>query len=239
MTLLTWANANREQLGESLPEALVLLPIGATEQHGPHLATGTDALLAAELTRRAAELAHERSSRPLVLAPVLPFGASDHHLMYGGTLSLTTETLLAVLADLCRSVAADGGRRLLIVNGHGGNTGICHAAAAAASVRHDLAVAHLDYWHVADEVPGHAGEFETSLMLGLDNGHSAEPAPPRDEVPEIPGIDGVSVHSAAVWRDLGGYTGRPENASAEDGKEALDRIARALAGRIVAVAEAL
>jgi creatinine amidohydrolase len=238
MTLLTWANSNREQLGVSLPEALVLLPIGATEQHGPHLATGTDALLATEVTRRAAELAHERSGRPLILAPALPFGASDHHLMHGATLSLTAETLLAVLLDLCRSVVTDGGRRLLIVNGHGGNTGICHAAAAAASVRHELAVAHLDYWQVADDVPGHAGEFETSLMLGIDPGFSAE-RKPRDEVPEMPGVAGVSVHSAAVWRDLGGYTGRPENASAEYGKEALDRIAAALADRIVELAAAL
>ncbi|HEX3780922.1 MAG TPA: creatininase family protein [Pseudonocardiaceae bacterium] len=122
-SVLRWAELTREQLGAILPEALVILPIGATEQHGPYLATGTDALLASTVAGRGAALAAPRAGRRLVLTPALPIGASDHHFPFGGTLSLRQETLLAVLGDLARSVARSGGRRLVLVNGHGGNQG--------------------------------------------------------------------------------------------------------------------
>ncbi len=125
MTLLQWREHNRETLGEALPEAVVVLPVGATEQHGRHLATGTDALLAETTVRRATELAAPRSPRPLIVAPTLAFGTSEHHLPFGATLSLRPETLLAVLLDLARSVSEGGGRRLILLNGHGGNCGIC------------------------------------------------------------------------------------------------------------------
>src|SRR5262245_28053786 len=131
VTARRWAETDRETLRGLLPEALVLLAIGATEQHGPHLATGTDALIAATTCERAADAAADRARRPLVVVPALPYGASDHHLPFGGTLSLAPETLLAVLGDLARSLAAQGGRRLVLVNGHGGNIGICRTFAEA------------------------------------------------------------------------------------------------------------
>lgn len=243
MTLLVWDESNRSELGETLPQAMVLLAVGATEQHGPHLATGTDALVATEVTRRAAALAHERCARPLVLAPPLPFGASDHHLPFGGTLSLTPETLQAVLLDLCRSIAADGGHRLVLVNGHGGNTGVCHAAAAAASVRFDLAVAYLDYWQHAPAiedvfVPGHAGEFETSLVLGLHPDRVGK-REPRDVVPDVASVNGTQLHSAEVWAQLDGYTDRPERADAERGRKWLEAMVAAVADRLVELGEVL
>lgn len=241
MTLLRWAETDRETLRRILPEALVVLPLGATEQHGPHLPTGTDALLAATVAERAAERAAPASSRPLVLAPPLPFGASDHHLPFGGTLSLTPETLLQVLLDLLRSVAAAGGRRLLLVNGHGGNTGVCHAAAAAAAARHDLTVAHLDYWHVATEggqVPGHAGEFETSLMLAVRPELVRAPTP-RGQAPQRPDVPGVQLHAAQVWRAIDGYTDHPERADADGGRRRLDQLTAALAERLQDLARTL
>ncbi|WP_344219141.1 creatininase family protein, partial [Kribbella sancticallisti] len=125
MTVVRWHESNRERLAELLPEALVLLPVGATEQHGPHLATGTDWFLAQSITERAAFDAAQRSARPLVITPPVAFGASDHHLPFGGTLSLTAETMQAVLIDLARSAAASGAQRLVLVNGHGGNSGAC------------------------------------------------------------------------------------------------------------------
>lgn len=241
MTLIRWAEADRETLNQALPEALVILPVGATEQHGRHLATGTDALLAATTSERAAELAEAAAGRPIVLAPALNVGASDHHRPFGGTLSLAPETLLAVLLDLARSVAASGGRRLVIVNGHGGNSGLCSAAAAAASARHDIAVAYLDYWcGVADEagVPGHAGEFETSLVLAL-RPELVSAAKPRDDVPAPPTVPHADLHSARIWRDIDGYTDRPERATAEQGEQRLDAIVSVLAQRFVEFARVL
>lgn len=246
MTLLRWADASRETLNEVLPEALVVLPVGATEQHGPHLATGTDALLAATVAERAATLAAETAARPLVLAPALPFGASDHHLPFGGTLSLTPETLLAVLLDLLRSVAEDGGARVVLVNGHGGNVGVCHAAAAAASTRHRLAVAHVDYWRFAADdpaggVPGHAGEFETSLVTAV-RPDAAGPVPPRAHPLPEPATakpKGVTVHDAALWTSIDGYTDHPERATAADGAARLDTVVAGLAACFAELTETL
>jgi creatinine amidohydrolase len=244
MTLLRWADVSRETLNDALPEALVVLPVGATEQHGRHLATGTDALLAATAAERAAELAADRVSRTLVLAPAQPFGASDHHLPFGGTLSLTPETLLAVLVDLLRSVAASGGRRVVLVNGHGGNVGVCHAAAAAASTRHRLAVAHVDYWRFAGDdavnAPGHAGEFETSLVAAV-RPHAVGAVPTRRHpLPEAtPKPAGATVHDETLWSAIDGYTDHPERATAEHGAAWLDTVVAGLAACLADLTETL
>jgi creatinine amidohydrolase len=247
--VLRWAELNREELGAVLPEALVILPIGATEQHGPALTTGTDTLLASTVAGRGAALAAERARRPLVIAPAIPVGASDHHFPFGGTLSLRQETLLAVLGDLARSVARSGARRLVLVNGHGGNQGVCQAAAAEAASEYDLAVAYLDYWQLAsdpggatspghDSIPGHAGEFETSLVLAVAP-ELVGPRPARPQPPTVPVIPNVQIHTAATWRAIAGYTDDPARADAERGNRWLTQCVDGLADRLVALAETL
>jgi creatinine amidohydrolase len=241
MTVLRWNESTRKELSDALPEAVVVLPIGATEQHGPHLATGTDALLASEVVERAVPAAATKAERSFVIAPTLSYGASDHHLPFGGTLSLSVETLLAVLLDLGRSISAGGGRRLVIVNGHGGNQGVCHAAGSAISVRYGVAVAHLDYWAVLGKDspgPGHAGEFETSLILGVRPELVREPET-RGVVPAGPSIADAGVHSAAVWDDIDGYTDEPARATAADGKARLDSVVAEMTLRLVDCAREL
>lgn len=242
MTALRWADATREKLTEVLPDALVVLPIGAIEQHGRHLATGADALLAQTIAVRAADTAATTASRPVVLAPTLAFGASDHHLPFGGTLSLTPETLLALLLDLMRSVAVSGGTRAVLVNGHGGNVGICHAAAAAASTRHQITVAHLDYWQFvsAPNAPGHAGEFETSLVTAVRPDVVGPVPPRRHPLPAGLGIrSDVTVHDAALWAAIDGYSDHPERADTANGTAWLDEIADGVAQRLCDLAETL
>lgn len=243
MTVVHWHRTHRSRLAELLPEAIVVLPVGATEQHGPHLATGTDWILAEAVSERAATLVHERSARPIVLAPAVTYGASDHHLPFGGTLSLTPETLLAVLLDLARSLAASGGRRLVLVNGHGGNIGVCHAAATAASTRYDVRVAQLDYWRLARDygdapVPGHAGVFETALILAQDEELVAE-RHQRPDPPSGPEIDDVALHTAESWQRIDGYTDRPELADPATGRKWFDQVAAALGDRLLELAEVL
>jgi len=234
---LRWAETDRETLRAALPEAVVLLPVGATEQHGPHLATGTDALLAHAVTERAAALAD--ASRRLIVAPPLPFGSSDHHLPFGGTLSLSPETFLAVLLDLARSIAVQGGRRLVVVNGHGGNTGICQAFAQAAAVRHDLSVGYFDYWRFAETAgPGHAGEFETALVLAV-RPELVRPPAPRPDPPALPAVDRVDVQTASVWQTIDGYTDHPARATEENGRRWLDGIVAAAAAAFVELAKTL
>ncbi|WP_116201014.1 creatininase family protein [Amycolatopsis circi] len=239
--LLRWAEADRAAVRGVLSEALVLVPIGATEQHGPHLPTGTDAFLAAAVCERAAEVAAPRAERALLLAPAIPYGASDHHLPFNGTLSLSTQTLLHVLDDLARSIAVQGGKRLVVVNGHGGNVGVCHAFAGAASTRHGLAVAHTDYWRVLapeDIVPGHAGQFETSMMLAV-RGELVQETAARKQPKQVARVSDVDIHSEKVWRDIDGYTDRPELATEGQGDQWFERITNGLADRFVALAKVL
>ncbi|MGW7533233.1 creatininase family protein [Amycolatopsis sp. NPDC054798] len=239
--LVRWAEADRAAVRGVLSEALVLLPIGATEQHGPHLPTGTDAFLAAAACERAAELAAPRAERTLLLAPPIPYGASDHHLPFNGTLSLSAQTLLQLLDDLARSIAVQGGQRVVVVNGHGGNVGVCHAFAGAASTRHGLAVAHIDYWRVLepeDIVPGHAGEFETSMMLAV-RGELVRKPTAREKPKQTAKVSDMDIHSGQIWREIDGYTDQPESATESRGNRWFETITAGLADRFAALAKVL
>src|SRR5215472_11937967 len=116
---LLFAEMTREELRAIAAETMVVLPLGATEQHGPHLPAGTDFLAIEHLARAAAERAASEIS--ITVAPTLPFGSSDHHLVFGATLSLRTETYYRVLTDLLKSLITDGFRKIFLLNGHGGN----------------------------------------------------------------------------------------------------------------------
>lgn len=224
---MRWSELTRERLTEVLPEALVVVPTGATEQHGPYLPTGTDGLIVTGIAERA--VAERPFPRSVVIAPTVTVGASDHHFPFGGTLSLTPETLISVLIDLARSVQVCGGRRLAFLNGHGGNQGACRTAAAAAATRFGLSVAYADYWEMLPEqaggppVPGHAGAFETSLLLAIQPDLVTErrPREPAVSPPEPPGF---SFYSDATWQAIDGYTDMPDRGDAEEGERLLQAI---------------
>ncbi|WP_232665513.1 creatininase family protein [Pseudonocardia sp. TRM90224] len=240
MALYFWEELTREQLRAVLPNALVVLPVGATEQHGPHLPTGTDAIIVSEVVRAAARTAD--TTLDLVLAPPLPFGASDHHLPFGGTLSLRVETMTEVLFDLARSVHVDGASRLLLVNGHGGNRGACHSAAQRAATAYGMRIAYADYWELlradrpaaADDppVPGHAGAFESGLVVRL-RPHLVGDLPERTP-PDVLGVRGVTVQEQDAWTRTDGFSDNP--AAAVDGGEWFDACVAALAARLVVLA---
>ena len=190
-TLHRWDALTREEIGALAAEALLVVPVGSTEQHGPHLATGTDALLATAIAERAAEAA--TAPETILLAPTLAYGASDHHLPFGGTLSLRVSTFQLVLRDLLASDLVD-------------------ASAIEGPVR------------------GHAGSFETSLLLALDPARVrpelARPSPggaarkrPRGLVAAEPGR----------WQELDGFTDRPDEATRERGEAALAACVAAVA----------
>ncbi|WP_113702534.1 creatininase family protein [Nonomuraea lactucae] len=120
MAEILWNRMTYLELRErAAADAVVLLPVGSTEQHGPHLPTGVDDFLAGEVCRRAALLA--LGTRPVVVAPSIWCGLAEHHMGFGGTFTLTLPTLHALLHDVCRSIIRAGFSKILIVNGHGGN----------------------------------------------------------------------------------------------------------------------
>jgi creatinine amidohydrolase len=241
--ILLLEELTREELRDLAPDALVLLPVGATEQHGPHLPVGTDRLAVEYVAWAAADAVNHV---PVVVAPTLPFGSSHHHLPFGGTLSLSTETYYRVLVDLIESLITDGFRRIFILNGHGGNSELIQLAARDTALKHEAHVAAAPYWTIAWDallaedahrragLPGHAGTFETSLMLAMRPELVRESRPHRDNPPDedTRGFLPYRAEFHGAWQQIEGFTDSPDQASAERGARYLavivHEVARAL-----------
>ncbi len=251
MPLTIWNDATREELRKILPESLVLLPTGATEQHGPHLVTGHDTFAVTAIARTAGERAGE--TIPVVLAPALPFGSSAHHLPFGGTLSLTTETYLHVVRDLIASMIWGGARHIFLLNGHGGNHELNQLVARDTTlgqpVDAPVAIAAASYWDLAREsierdpslrgltIPGHAGQFETATMLALDSAHVREPRTERGgPTGAASTIPGARIDVTGLWSSFDGFTDFPYLATAAQGEAILDHVVREVAAALVAFA---
>src|SRR5262245_7771262 len=100
-------------------DAVVIVPVGSLEQHGPHLPTLTDTLLVSEVARRAAVLAADR--HPVIVTPCVWTGLSEHHMDIGGTITLDFAAFAGVVRGVVGSVVRQGFRRICLLNGHGGN----------------------------------------------------------------------------------------------------------------------
>lgn len=216
---LTWPEASRVA-----PRSVLAVPVGSTEQHGPHLPLGTDSTLAVALAER---LAGARAG--VVVAPPLPYGSAGEHAGFAGTLSIGAAALQTVLVELGRSADAFAG--VVFVSGHGGNAGPLAAAVAAlrAEGRNVLG------W--APRIEGgdaHAGRSETSLLLALDPGSvrlaAAEPGNDRPLGQLIDELrrGGVAAVSA------NGVLGDPAGAGAGEGH----RLLRELVSDLVAAVDA-
>jgi creatinine amidohydrolase len=165
---LTWLDAQA-----AIAQAdLAVVAVGSCEQHGPHLTLDTDSVIAQAFAQR---LAADLDSRALLCPPLL-YGLSEHHMGFPGTLTLRAETLLGFLSDLVESLTRWGLRRLLVVNGHGGNIDAIRLAARATRRDHGALVAGLMWAQLAaDEIAqrvtseryGHACEVETSVAMVL------------------------------------------------------------------------
>lgn len=227
-------------------ETLVVWPVGALEQHGPHLPVGTDYLTVEALGRRSAQQAADRI--PVVVAPTLPFGSSQHHLPFGGTMSLSTEAYYRVAYELGESLITSGYRKIFIVNGHGGNNEILQLVARDLALKHPVSVAAASYWtvawdalvkleaHIPGRLPGHAGAFETSIMLALTPDLIQHPLPHRDNVV---GSDPRSFYRPyraehhGSWQAIDGYSDSPDRGDPERGEAYLAAVVDALADAMV------
>jgi creatinine amidohydrolase len=167
-----WTELSRTDTeGSGLAEAVAVLPLAAVEQHGPHLPLGVDRfIMQAHLD---AVLAGAPADLPLVVLPVQDVGASDEHLAFPGTLTLTPATALPAWTALGEGVARTACRRLILVSSHGGNTPVMELVAQALRVRFDMVAVTTSWQRLgwpsdlgADLAHDwHGGFVETSVML--------------------------------------------------------------------------
>jgi creatinine amidohydrolase len=233
-----WIEQTREDISEFAADDVLLIPVGAVEQHGPHLPTGTDLFIVDELARRAAALV----STHTVVAPAITLGSSHHHLPFGATISLESSTLTRLLGDVLKSACQSGFHRIFLLNGHGGNTAICDQIARDASLAHSICVGFSSYWDFDTEgevfsefplIPGHAGMFETSVMLALrpelvrsERARKSLASFPRPRFPLSRFEDPRS------WQAADGFTDDPREADAELGRAALDHLTSQIAAAL-------
>ena len=247
-----WNRMTAEELrAKAAADAIVLLPVASTEQHGPHLGTGVDTFLVTEGCRRIAILVAE--TRPIVVAPTVWMGLAEHHISFGGTFTLGIDTYHALLRDLCRSILRAGFKKILIVNGHGGNIAALatlttdlaqELAAPIATTTLYTAVQQTDaYAKVLEDQDGvqHACEAETSMMLAafadcVRTNRIKDAFNPKGVVKER--RLGFGTEAMQVWRafkDLtpSGVMGDARKATAAKGEKLFDLAAGALATKLI------
>ncbi|HUY99991.1 MAG TPA: creatininase family protein [Thermomicrobiaceae bacterium] len=170
-----WQEMWRHELLEALAhDPVVIVPVGSVEQHGPHCPMDVDISHTQAL---AVETARAIDDFPVIVAPPVWIGLTHYNLGEVGTITARVETYLALLSDICRSIWANGFRRIVLLNGHGGNRDIIRVVSVKLA-EEDIWVLPITYWEMVPEVLreaaetdpgfiGHGGEWETSLQLYL------------------------------------------------------------------------
>ena len=199
--------------------ALVLVPVGSTEQHGPHLPFTTDTVVARAVADRVAR----RLSGDVVVAPPIAYGNSGEHAGFPGTMSIGHEVLRLVLIETVRSLALWAGR-IVFVNGHGGNVRTLNDA-----VSFLRAEGHRVGW-TSCAFPGdaHAGRSETSVMLHLAPQDVRLPAAAAGDTRPLAVLMPELVKSGVRAVAPNGVLGDPAGAGAEEGRELLDALVEAM-----------
>jgi len=211
---------------------IALIPVGATEQHGPHLPLDTDSRLVERLVGRAAD---RLDDIPIMVMPTLAFGYSVHHEPFGMTSTLSAETFMAALTEVCESVLRTSNAAVFIVNGHGGNADIVHAVAKTVAVEYRDLVAAGSYWKMAApelaeveglpaRIPGHAGAFETAMMLASFPELVSDSLPEAAWDPELHDPAGFTIDGPTRRIRRAGRTDDPRAASLELGRECTEAV---------------
>lgn len=241
LSYLTWTQV--AQLPDKA-NTVIVLPAGSTEQHGPHLPCAVDTIIAAGVVGHA--LARLPADVPAFALAPITYGKSDEHLHFPGTVTLEGTTLLETITQIGESVYRMGFRKLLIVNGHGGQPQVMEMAARELRLRHgDYTVLPHFTWrvpHVAGQYMSdrekrlsmHAGHAETAILMALaphtvHMQHAVANYPPEFPSKVLSG-DG---RPACAWtaRDFGpsGVIGDPLPATPEQGRAILDSLAESWA----------
>lgn len=240
MTEIEWSRLKAAEIAAlARRDAIVIVPIGATEQHGPHLPTMVDYRCVHEVSHRAARLMTR--SHPTIVAPTIPYGMSEHHMSLSGTITLDYATMNAVIRCVVMSAVRHGFKRVFVLNGHGGNTTALQNMIGELTVETKLPLATGTYWDIAAKSIAkllekqkallHACEAETSMVMAM----APELVNPQElsqmHGPYIPGLSSIPTVNEGVyrWRQLSsrspiGVIGDASTASAEKGEKLLAAI---------------
>ncbi len=226
-------------------DAVVLIPTGAVEQHGPHLPLMTDTLIVEEI----AKAAEAKLAQSVILCPTLWLGASLHHLSFSGTLSASFESYHVSLTAVIQSMQAHRFHRFLVLNGHGGNSDsnrIALRSAKESNPNHTFA--HVSYFDLIQEpianlLQGpskrmtHACEAETSLVLHLRPKLVRMEKCRKDGMRSQPEVQGLVCRFEEVTEE--GSIGYPSYANAEKGGKLFDSAVETVAIQLGRMAETL
>lgn len=233
---MTWPEVERARA----VAPLAIVPTGACEQHGHHMALETDTARGTDVARRVAEQLAPRA----VVTPCLNIGVSGHHMRFPGTLALSPLTFQQVLYEVVGSLYAHGWRHVFVLNGHGGNnpaTGVAVARLQAEYADLNIAwsgvtpvVADLARDLASSEGAAHGSEIETSQALFVDPGLVREEqlegdAEPPQRYPRLRTPAGVHAPTPFHRVSADGTTGRPSAASREIGEKLVTAVVDRLA----------
>jgi creatinine amidohydrolase len=217
--------------------SLAVLPVGSTEQHGPHAALGTDAATAAAVASAGAD-AHDE---PVVVAPTVPIGVSAEHRAFEGTLAVSPDSFRAYVTETVESLASHGLDRVVVVNGHGGNVDALREACAALTRAGTAFTVPFTWFEAVDLGPpmGHAGPRETALLRAVrpdlvrEDRVEAAAAGAADRWGEW--VSGVNLAYDVETFSENGVVGDPREGDAELGEGLLAAATAALVDLLVAV----
>jgi creatinine amidohydrolase len=243
---IEWARLKAEDLRRlAADDAIVIVPVASQEQHGPHLPVQIDTLLCTTIAQRAARRVAE--TRPIVVTPPVWTGLSEHHMAFGGTITLDFPTFLALLRGICLSLKRHGFKRVLLLNGHGGNVAALRVAVEELTRELDLRLSTATYWHLAarrfaeilerqDNVR-HACEAETSMAMALipDLVDTTRLEEAKTVEAGLAKLEGEGLYRARSFaeRTKTGVIGDPTAASAEKGERLLEAAAEAVAAALL------
>jgi creatinine amidohydrolase len=228
------------------PFEVAILPWGATEPHNYHLPYGTDNYETGAIAERAAEIAWKKGAKVVVL-PTVPFGVNTGQLDLRLALNMNPSTHLALLTDLASAIAGQGVRKLLILNGHGGND--FRQMIRELQPKVDLFICTINWWTCVkgadyfDEPGDHAGEMETSVMMSLEPDlllPLTEAGPGRARKFRIAGLRDGWVWSPRQWSSVTSDTGtgNPAASTPAKGEKFLSAVTERIGGFLFELAKA-
>ena len=255
----TTRDFTQAQASGTLAQTIAVLPVAATEQHGPHLPLKVDSALVDGVITAA--LPHVAANVPVLFLPTQAIGLSPEHTAFAGTLTLKAETTIRLWTDIAESVAASGVKKLVLLNSHGGQVGVMDIVARDLRARLGMLVYSVNWFGLpligpnGDDVNAlfsahehrfgiHAGEIETSMMLALDPSRvkmdlAQNFASTSEDRAQQFAILGNGKSAKLGWQmqdyNAAGAVGNAQAATAGKGRAVLDAAGRALAALLAEV----